>query len=208
MRVARVEIKNFRGIAHGRVDFDGNALLVGGNSVGKSTVCEALDLVLGPERMFRRPVIDEYDFFGADYQPKDEGTPRIEIEVVLVDLDTTALTRFSNYVRKWSVADRDFADQGVDAVERADAHPWCLPLMFLGRFDSNEDDFEGNTFFAHPEPILDDLSLESDDLGQGRRVFGRDDKRYCGYLYLRTNRTGARAMSFSARLAARHDRAS
>jgi predicted ATP-dependent endonuclease of OLD family len=46
------------GVAGGRWD----ALLAGSNSVGKSTVCKALDLVLGPERMFRRPVIDEYDF--------------------------------------------------------------------------------------------------------------------------------------------------
>ena len=56
MRIARAQIKNFRGIQEGRVDFDGNTLLVGGNSIGKSTVCEALDLVLGPERMYRRPV--------------------------------------------------------------------------------------------------------------------------------------------------------
>lgn len=196
MRVSRVRIKNFRGISEGRVDFDGNALLVGGNSVGKSTVCEALDLVLGPERMFRRPVIDEYDFFGANYQPEAEVTPQVEIEVVLLDLSATAQTRFSNYVRKWSVADRDFADQYPNAVDEADKHPWCLPLVFVGRFDQNEDDFEGNTFFLHPTPVADDLSPESTVLGEGRRIFGRDDKRYCGYLYLRTNRTGARAMSF------------
>ncbi|WP_159929454.1 MULTISPECIES: ATP-dependent endonuclease [Nocardia] len=196
MRVSRVQIKNFRGISEGRVDFNGNALLVGGNSVGKSTVCEALDLVLGPERMFRRPVIDEYDFFGANYQPCGESTPQVEIEVVLVDLSDTALTRFGNFIRKWSVGERDFADQNPNAVETADEHPWCLPLVFLGRFDSNEDDFEGNTFFAHPAPVIDDLSTGSTELGEGRRVFGRDDKRYCGYLYLRTNRTGTRAMSF------------
>ncbi len=45
---------HFRGVRTGTVLLDGNALLVGSNSVGKSTVCEALDLVLGPERMFRR----------------------------------------------------------------------------------------------------------------------------------------------------------
>lgn len=191
-----MQIKKFRGISEGRVDFNGNALLVAGNSVGKSTICEALDLVLGPERMFRRPVIDEYDFFGANYQPAGDNAPQIEIEVVLVDLGATAQLRFSNHLRKWSEADRDFADQEPNAVDAADQNPWCLPLLFVGRFDPNEDDFEGNTFFAHPTPVIDDLSAESAALGEGRRIFGRDDKRYCGYLYLRTNRTGIRALSF------------
>lgn len=196
MQVRRIQIKKFRGVAEGRVDFSGNALLVAGNSVGKSTICEALDLVLGPERMFRRPVIDEYDFFGASYQPVDDGTPQIEIEVVLIDLDATAQTRFSNNLRKWSEAGQDFADQDPDAIDSADQNAWCLPLLFLGRFDPNEDDFEGNTFFAHPSPVIDDLSPNSAALGGGRRIFSRDDKRYCGYLYLRTNRTGTRALSF------------
>jgi putative ATP-dependent endonuclease of OLD family len=58
MRVRRLTITNFRGVSHGKVDFSGHTLLVGGNNIGKSTVCEALDLVLGPERLFRRPVVD------------------------------------------------------------------------------------------------------------------------------------------------------
>lgn len=196
VRVSRVQIKKFRGVSEGRVDFNGNALLVAGNSVGKSTICEALDLVLGPERMLRRPVIDEYDFFGANYQSVGDDAPQIEVEVVLVDLSHTAETRFSNHLRKWSEADRDFADQDPNAVDTADQNPWCLPLLFVGRFDPSEDDFEGNTFFAHPAPVIDDLSPESAALGEGRRIFGREDKRYCGYLYLRTNRTGTRALSF------------
>lgn len=196
MQVRRIQIKKFRGVAEGRVDFSGNALLVAGNSVGKSTICEALDLVLGPERMFRRPVIDEYDFFGASYQPVGDDTPQIEIEVVLTDLDSSAQIRFSNHLRKWSESEQDFADQDPDAVDAADQNPWCLPLLFVGRFDPNEDDFEGNTFFAHPTPVIDDLSPSSGALGEGRRIFARDDKRYCGFLYLRTNRTGTRALSF------------
>lgn len=91
---------------------------------------------------------------------------------------------------------RDFADQGPDTVDAADKSPWCLPLLCLGRFDPTEDDFEGNAFFAHPIPVVDDLSPSSAALGDGRRIFGREDKRYRGYLYLRTNRTGSRALSF------------
>jgi putative ATP-dependent endonuclease of OLD family len=62
VKVRRVSISNFRGVRSGSVLLDTRSLLVGGNAVGKSTVCEALDLVLGPERLYRRPVIDEYGF--------------------------------------------------------------------------------------------------------------------------------------------------
>lgn len=178
------------------MDFTGNALLVAGNSVGKSTICEALDLVLGPERVYRRPVVDEYDFFGADYLPVGDKAPEIEVEVVLVDIDPVAERRFSGHLRKWSVTDRDFIDEVPNSIDVADEHPWCLPLLFTARFNPSEDDFEGNTFFAHPAPVVDDLSEDSGELGGGRRIFGREDKRYCGYLYLRTNRTGTRALSF------------
>ena len=77
MRVCRLKIKHFRGVASGCVDFIGHTLLVGGNNIGKSTICEALDLVLGPERLFRRPAIDEHDFYCGRYL--DElGDPRSE----------------------------------------------------------------------------------------------------------------------------------
>ena len=66
MRVRRITIENFRGVAHGVVDLPGHTLLVGGNNIGKSTVCEALDLVLGAERLFRRPIVDEHDFHNED----------------------------------------------------------------------------------------------------------------------------------------------
>jgi putative ATP-dependent endonuclease of OLD family len=67
MRVVRLTIDRFRGIKNATLDFTGHTLLVGGNNVGKSTVCEALDLVLGPDRLSRFPPIEEYDFYNAEY---------------------------------------------------------------------------------------------------------------------------------------------
>ena len=75
MRIRQLTIQNFRGIQNGVVDFAGNTLLVGGNNMGKSTVCEALDLVLGPERLYRHPVVNEHDFYKSKYLNED-GTPR------------------------------------------------------------------------------------------------------------------------------------
>jgi len=100
--VRRLNITNYRGISQGSVDFVGHTLLVGGNNIGKSTVCEALDLVLGPERLFRRPVVDEHDFHCGKYLD-DKGAPiEIRIEAVLIELSDEARRRFGGHLRRWN----------------------------------------------------------------------------------------------------------
>lgn len=197
MKVRRLTISNFRGVDHGVVIFNGHTLLVGGNNVGKSTVCEALDLVLGPERLYRRPVVDEHDFHCGRYKTDDGALVEIRIEAVLTDLSQEAELKFYRHLRRWDIAKNDFADEGAEGPAAGDGPDttWALPLVFLGRYDKDEDDFVGNTFFEHPiEPIADDETLEL-ALGAGRRMFGREHKRLCGFVFLRTLRTGSRALS-------------
>jgi putative ATP-dependent endonuclease of OLD family len=67
MRVSRLKIENFRGVKEAELYFSGHTLLIGGNNVGKSTVCEALDLVLGPDRLNRTSPVEEFDFRNANY---------------------------------------------------------------------------------------------------------------------------------------------
>ncbi len=186
----------FRGVRRGTVLLDGHSLLVGSNSVGKSTVCEALELILGPERMFYRPVVDEHDFYGGCYQPAGEELPEIRLEAVLTELSPAAERQFGPHLRRWSDETDDFADLEPGALEQADAGQWCLPVVFLGRYDPQEDDFLGGTFFAHPARAEDALGEDDTRLGAGLQPFTREDKRHCGFLYLRPNRTGSRALSF------------
>jgi len=197
VKVRRVTISGFRGVRSGKVLLDSHSLLVGVNAVGKSTVCEALDLALGLERLSRHPAIDEYDFYEARYrddEPETGASPEIRIEVVLTGLSEEAQRRFAPHLRPWSAEDDDFAPAAPDdAAELADG-PWCLPVVFLGRFNTAEDDFEGNTFFAHPQ--RPDGDYDPEELGGNLTPFRRDDKRYCGFVYLRPNRTGNRALSF------------
>lgn len=125
MRVRRLTIQSFRGIRDGVVDLPRHALLVGGNNVGKSTICEALDLVLGPERMWRRPIVDEHDFHCGRYmpdrptasaeepdeEPEEERAeanedrplfgPEIRIDAILLDLSEEAERRFAGSLRPW-----------------------------------------------------------------------------------------------------------
>jgi len=198
MRVRRLTITNVRSIASGVFNFAGHSLLVGGNNAGKSTVCEALDLVLGPERLYRRPPIDEHDFFGGRYLTDDGKPIQIRIEALLIDLKEEAVRRFKSNLRRWNDKSGVFVDEAGEGPEAADAEGtvWALPVMFLGQYDRANDDFVGNTFFAHPVPEESEDEEEPDArLGRGFVAFHRDHKRLCGFLFLRALRTGRRALS-------------
>lgn len=198
VRIRRLKVKNFRGVSEGIVDFSGHTLLVGGNNVGKSTVCEALDLVLGLERLFRRPVVDEHDFHCGRYLASDGSPVEIRIEAILVDLSEEAMRRFGGHLRRWDDQTGTYIDEAANALDQADAPntTWALPLLFIGRYDREEDDFFGNTFFDHPIEEVNTLDEETEvKLGQGRDPFTRAHKRLCGFVFLRTLRTGSRALS-------------
>lgn len=198
MRVRQLEIKNFRGITMGSVVFQQHTLLVGGNNIGKSTVCDALELVLGPERLYRRPVIDEHDFSLGEYLDEEGASREIRIRAVLTDLSEEEQRRFYRHLRRWNDNTLSFIDEAADGIESADEHgiTWAMPVIFIGRYDREEDDFIGSTFFDHPIQELDELDEEiRTSLGAGRAPFSRSHKRACGFIFLRALRTGSRALS-------------
>ena len=198
MRIQTLDIENFRGIANGRVIFQRHSLLVGSNNIGKSTVCDALELVLGPERLYHRPIIDEHDFYCGKYQKEDGTSLEIVIRAILTDLDFNQNLRFCRHLRRWDKDQLTFTDEEAGGISHADDPnvDWALPVVFIGRYDPEEDDFVGDTFFDHPLDDPDSLSDEEKaSLGQGRSIFTRAHKRDCGFIYLRALRTGSRALS-------------
>lgn len=196
MRVRRISIENFRGVAHGVINLPRHTLLVGGNNVGKSTVCEALDLVLGAERLFRRPIVDEHDFYNGRYFDDAGNLVVIKIEVVLIDLPEEVRRKLFHKTRPWSEEKQGFVDVDGSTPSDTDAPSVvrALPIIFLGWYDRKTDDFEGKTFFAHPSK---ESPNEPNDPTPGNELesFGREWKQACGFIYLRTLRTGRRALS-------------
>jgi predicted ATP-dependent endonuclease of OLD family len=59
MHVAKIEITNFRGIKHASILLPKHAVLIGDNNIGKTTIFEAIDLVLGPDRLNKQRAIEE-----------------------------------------------------------------------------------------------------------------------------------------------------
>lgn len=184
MRIVRVKIENFRGIAEGEIFLTDHAVLVGDNNVGKSTILEAIDLVLGPERLSRRPVIDEHDFYGGRYLDVNGNPVEIKIELVIVDLSSEQKRLFNNHLEWWSQNSNKLLDgPPPENTDQADVVP-ALRVGFKGGYDREEDDFIGGTYFLSPKLEVGDYT-----------TFKVADKRQCGFLFLRTLRTGSRALS-------------
>ncbi len=64
MRIAQLWIQNFRGIREARITFGSHTVFIGPNNCGKTTIIEALALLLGRDRMVR--TLTEHDFHGSD----------------------------------------------------------------------------------------------------------------------------------------------
>jgi putative ATP-dependent endonuclease of OLD family len=190
MRIVKLRIQNFRSIQKAELLLPPNVVLVGDNNSGKSTILEAIDLVLGPERVKQRPVIDEHDFYEGRYlaTPPDNGEEtapiEIRVEATVIDLNDEQEARFHEHLEFWDQDTNQILDgPPVERTNEANVVP-ALRVLFVGKYDAEEDDFDGHTYFASPVSENGELS-----------EFRTHDKRSCGFLFLRTLRTGSRALS-------------
>ena len=184
VKINKVIIKNFRGIKNAEIDLPRHGVLVGDNNVGKSTILEAIDLVLGPERIRKKPIIDEHDFFAGDYLNLEKRPVEINIELIIVDLNEDQEIYFKNHLQWWDANKNCFLDGPPPKSTDEGNVSSAIRFSFEGKYDKEEDDFIGDTYFQHP--LRDD--------GE-KSPFNSKDKRMCGFLFLRTLRTGSRALS-------------
>lgn len=227
MKVSKLSIVNFRGVKTATLIFPNHAVLIGDNNTGKSTVLEAIDLVLGPDRLNRRPPVDEHDFYLGKYlslkpsvgdgtgvtgeaeevapapapeqgEPEAAGAddvgeaepatetkkPRIEIEVLISDLSIEQQARFGDHIEWLDTETNLLYTQADPAGVDANNITAAMRCSFIGEYDEEEDDFVGATYFSQ--------TLADGDAAVG---FSKKDKQRCGFLYLRSLRTGSRALS-------------
>lgn len=183
MKVCRLIIENFRCVKNASLLFDSHTLLVGGNNVGKSTVCEALDMVLGPDRLNKFPPVEEFDFYNGKYLDKEKKPIEAMIEVTLVDLSDDIRNSCGNYLEFWHPLENRILSEGE--VEQVNDAIYCLRLKMIASYTPDEDEFEASVYYAH-----------SPDTPEGAYTkVPKRIKRMFGFLYLRTIRTGSRALS-------------
>ncbi|MEW7984604.1 MAG: AAA family ATPase [Candidatus Thiodiazotropha endolucinida] len=183
MKVCKLDISNFRCVKNASLLFDGHTLLIGGNNVGKSTVCEALDMVLGPDRLNKFPPVEEFDFYNGEYLDGEGNPIEAIVEVVLIELSDDVSNACGNHIEFWHPEEKRVLEEG-DIGEVEGSIP-CLRLKVIASYIPDEDEFEADVYYSHSPDAPE---------GEYTKVYKRI-KRMFGFLYLRTIRTGNRALS-------------
>ncbi|MCR6736737.1 MAG: hypothetical protein NVV83_22795 [Afipia sp.] len=104
--------------------------------------------------------------------------------MTISDLSEEQQARFGDYIEWLNITSGLLYDVPDPAGVDAAAIVAALRVTFIGQYDQDEDDFGGNTYFSR--------SLTESDTPQ---PFTKKDKQKCGFLYLRSLRTGSRALS-------------
>lgn len=150
MRVANLRIDGFRGVRTGFVQFGKHAVLIGDNNTGKTTLIEAMTLVLGRDRLVRE--LTEHDFYGSNPQAAD----RIKIVATITDFPEDDPERSSQWFRDGRAVVKWLDEETGHVHPRRENLAWklCCQLGVQARFDHESLAVETIRYFHdHEEPI-------------------------------------------------------
>ncbi len=190
MRVASLALENFRGIKNGFIIFRQHTVLVGANNTGKSTVIEALTLLLGRDRLIRE--LTEHDFFGSNPQPAD----RIKLVATISDFEGDTPERHTDWFREGRAIPK-WLDEKTGTVHpaRTDAS-WrlCCQVAAQAYFDSDSLSVEMIRYFHDHDNPIDPFSGDSPVPVPGKLI------QQFGYFLVRANRSWDKVFSWGSEL--------
>lgn len=150
MRVANLKIENFRGVRLGFVRFGKHPVLVGDNNTGKTTLIEALALLLGRDRMVRE--LTEHDFYGSCPQPID----RIKLVATITDFQDDDPEQSSHWFREGRAVIKWLDEPTGEVHPLRDNQTWklCCQIAVQARFDQESLAVEMSRYFHdHDDPV-------------------------------------------------------
>lgn len=155
IKVRALTIKNFRGIKTGTVHFTDHSALIGPGNCGKTTVIEALALLLGRDRLVRN--LTEHDFYGGNPKPGD----RIELSAVITGFAKNDPDENPDWFRPNRGVPQWYSPRlkTTSAVRDHDHTELCVQLCFTACFNIETLTVETLRFFQDDSginPFLDD----------------------------------------------------
>lgn len=205
MQIVQLRIRNFRCIKKADILPSQHNVLLGPNNCGKTTVLEALNLLLNPESTARTFTVDENDFFNREYLPLAENTEgespdadpthdqtappeqrSIYVEAVLTGLADEDQDIFHDVLVPWQSAEQrvvESTEEGQDPFSGG-AVP-AVRVFFEAWYDPEEDDFDCATCFLRREGVQREECPR----------FTREHKRQVGFLIYRDFRALTRPVT-------------
>ncbi len=190
MYVAALTLENFRGIRLGNVKFKQHAVLIGANNTGKSTVIEALTLLLGRDKLIRE--LTEHDFFGSNPQPTD----RIKLMATIAGFQGNEPERHSDWFREGRAVPK-WLDEKTGVVHAAPKeNEWllCCQIAAQAYFDRESLTVEFVRYFHDDDNPIDPFAEDSPVAVPGRLI------QQFGYFLVRANRSWDKVLSWGSEL--------
>ncbi len=190
MRVADLSIRNYRGIREGYLRFKPHVVLVGANNTGKTTVIEALTLLLGRDRLIRD--LTEHDFFGSDPQPAD----RIQLVATITGFEGDDPSDHPDWFRDGRAVPKWWDDaEGAVHPARTDAN-WklCCQIGVQAYFDRPSLTVEVVRYFHDHDGVMDPFDDDS-PIGVPPKLVQQ-----FGFFLVRASRTWDRVLSWGSEL--------
>lgn len=190
MRIAQLQIVNFRGIREGKIRFKKYPILVGPNNCGKTTVVEALALLLGRDRLVRE--LTEHDFFGSDPQPAD----RIKLIATIVDFAGDDPDAHQDWFREGRAVEKwlNEADGTIHPTRTDASLKLCCQIAFQARFDHDSLTVETVRYFHDHDNPVDPFVEDTMVQVPGKLI------QQLGFYLVRASRTWDRVLSWGSEL--------
>ncbi len=156
MKILRLRIQGFRGIQSAQIDFDDHAVLIGPNGCGKSTIIDALALVLGRTRMVRH--LTEHDFIGSDPGP----ATRTRIIATLSGFSSETPDDHDDWFQSGRSVPKWMDEEGREHADPGPNRRLCANLGFCARFDRGELEVVTLCYFHDDDDATDPFDGEVD----------------------------------------------
>ncbi len=191
MKVHSLEIKGFRGIKAGTIHFGNFTVLIGQSNSGKTTIIEALALLLGRDKLVRS--LTEHDFWGST----PDATSRIQIVATITGFTPNDPARHAQWFRsgrgipKWICA----TTGQLKAVSAGADDQLACQIAFAARFDSETLEVETCRYFYDDSAPLDPFDESSVVTALPAALF-----KEIGFFLVPAGRTWDRMISFGSEL--------
>jgi putative ATP-dependent endonuclease of the OLD family len=189
MIISKLEIDGFRGIRNGEIYLTKFTTLVGPNNCGKTTIAEALALVLGRDRLVR--TLTEHDFTGSD--PAE--TDRISVVASITGFEPNDPAHHIDWFR-WGRGTIKWFDADTGAIKpdkNKNTDLVTCQIAFGARFDHENLEAVTIRYFydAGIDPFADDAAIETVPAELIRKI---------GFFLVPASRTWDRTISFGSEL--------
>jgi len=190
MYLARLNISNFRGISNAQLKLSQHIILLGNNNSGKSTIIDAIGLILGKESLVKN--IGDWDFFGGNPQAQD----RIIITGLLTDFEFNDESRVKEWFNNINGGIPKWYNEETGEISNSQNAEQSLKLAveigFAARFNKDDLEFETIRYFASgvTDPFEED----------GLNTINRELNRQIGFFLIPSKRNWEKIMSFSSEI--------